>query len=385
MRNKLFGKEEVTLNKNEIEGFYTHYETSKFYITEIALFTAIDLIARTVAKCEIVTAQNHKEHKGAEYYAWNYKPNKNQTKDEFIAEFVRNLLFKGEALIIETADGQRLVAENFSHKKYALFDDTFSNVYVKGYTFNKVFKSSEVIYLKHNNIGVTNILSAMCRSFEKIMTSAETRYNKSIGRKGFLEIDTLAQNDKGFEDRFNELMNKRFKEYFSAQDAVLTLYDGFHYTEPTTDATRTTQNEINDIQKLKSEIFETVGNALHIPLALIRGDASQLKDAIDSFIGSAIDVITEPLEHAITDTVFGYRGFEKGNYCIIDTTSAKHIDAISSAVNIEKAISSRVITPAKAQSYCNMLPSNDESATSYYVTKNLQTAAQAVAGEGGEK
>lgn len=385
LKSKLFGKEEVKLGKNEIEGFFHHYESSKFYLTEIALFTAIDLISRTVAKCEFVTSQAHEESHGAEYFAWNYRPNKNQTKDEFISEFVRKLLFKGEALIIESADGQRLVAESFSKKEYALFDDTFSSVTVKGYTFNKVFKASEVIYLKRNNIGVVNILSSMCRSFEKLMGSAEKRYNKSIGHKGFLNIESFAQNDQNFEKRFEDLMNRRFKEYFNAQDAVLTLYDGFHYTEPTSDASKTTQNEINDIQKLKSEIVETVGNALHIPLALIRGDASQLKDAIDSFIGNAIEPITRPLAQAVTAACYGYDGFKRGNYCIIDTTSAKHIDAISSAVNIEKAISSRVITPAKAQSYCNMLPSNDESATTYYVTKNLQTAAQAVAGEGGEK
>lgn len=384
LKSKLIGKDEVSVTRSDIDSYSANHEKMKFFITEIALFTSIDLIAKTVAKCEFVTAHSHEEHQGSEYYAWNIAPNKHQSKDEFIAEFVRKLLFYNEALIIETADGQRLVADSFSKKEYALREDIFTNVRARGFAFKKDFMSSEVIYLKHSDVGVIGILAQMCKSYETIMNYAEKRYKKSMGHKGFLNIDTFAQNDPNFQKNFDELMNKRFREYFNAQDAVLTLYDGFHYTEPSTEISRSTLTEVGDIQKLKDEAFETVGNALHIPQALIRGEASQLKDAVDSFIGNAIEIITRPLAEMITDRCFGYNEYQKGNYLIIDTTAAKHIDAISSAVNIEKAISSRIITPAKVQKYCNMLPSNDESANTYYVTKNLQTAAEAVAEKGGE-
>ncbi|MBQ7505318.1 MAG: phage portal protein [Ruminococcus sp.] len=379
------GKKEVILSSEEIEGYFRKYETSKFLITEIALFTAIDLIARSVAKCEFVTAKEGKECRGAEYYAWNYAPNKHQTKGEFIAEFVANLFFKNEALIIETVDGQRLVADSFSKKEYAIYDDVFSNVKARGYTFNKNFTSSEVIYLKYSNVGVVKILSSLCKSYEKLMNSAEKRYNKAIGHKGVLKIDAMATNDPEFQKKFNELMNERFKEYFNAQDAVLPLYDGYDYSEPTLDASKTTQSEINDIQKLKSEAIDSVANAIHIPPSIIKGEASQLSDAFDVLIANAVDTITRPFGQEITKKVYGFDGFKKGDYCIVDTTTVKHIDVITSATNIDKAIACRVLTPAKAQAYCNMLPSDDESAKSYYLTKNYQTADMALKGEGGEK
>lgn len=385
LKNRFLGKKEVTLSSEEIEGFFKKHETSKFLITEIALFTTIDLVARSVAKCDFVTAVDGKESHGAEYFSWNYAPNKHQTKGEFITQFVSSLFFKNEALIIETVDGQRLVADSFSKKEYAIHDDVFSNVKVRGYTFNKNFKSSEVIYLKYSNVGIINILSSMCKSYEKLMNSAEKRYNKAIGHKGILKIDAMAANDRDFQKKFNELMNERFKDYFNAQDAVLPLYDGYDYSEPSIDASKTTQNEINDIQKLKNEAIDAVANAIHTPPSIIKGEASQLSDAFDIFIANAVDTITRPFGQEITKKVYGFEGFKKGNYCVIDTTTVKHIDVISSATNIDKAIACRVLTPAKAQAYCNMLPSNDKSANSYYLTKNYQTADMALEGEGGEK
>ena len=44
------------------------------------------------------------------------------------------------------------------------------------------------------------------------------------------------------------------------------------------------------------------------------------------------------------------------NYILIDTTVVKHIDAITSANNLDKSIASGVLNPYKAQKYCNMLP-----------------------------
>ena len=91
--------------------------------TELALFTTIDLIARSLAKCEFVTVENHKEVNKHEYYLWNYKPNIHQTKTEFVCDAVSNLIFKNECLIFETTDHQLLVADGFSKQEYAVFED----------------------------------------------------------------------------------------------------------------------------------------------------------------------------------------------------------------------------------------------------------------------
>ena len=42
-------------------------DEQRFHLTELALFTAIDFIARSLAKCEFVTVNNNRESRKAEY------------------------------------------------------------------------------------------------------------------------------------------------------------------------------------------------------------------------------------------------------------------------------------------------------------------------------
>lgn len=375
IKSKLFGKESYEINAESFDEYFEHtLDESNFRLTEIALFTTIDLIARTLAKCEFVTARNKEEYYGAEYYLWNYKPNKHQTKVEFITQFISTLLIKNEALIFETADGQLLVADSFSQTKYAVFEDSFSGITARGWELNKTLRSSEVIYLKYNNVALRGLLSDMCAAYQNLMSAAQQRYEKSIGHKGILEIGSAATGDKDFEKNFNDLLQNRFKAYFNARNAVLPMFNGFKYSEPSTDAGKTTNSEINDISKLKAESFKAVANAFHIAPAMISGEASQLSDAETATISNAIDPLALMLEQEVTAKRYGEREFLSGNYLMIDTTYARHIDAIANANNIDKSIACGVLNPYKAQRYCHTLPSKEDWAKEYHITKNYQTA-----------
>lgn len=380
IKNKLFGKDEYTVKSKDITEFIEKREASKYYLTEIALFTAIDLIARTLSKCEFVTVRNGKEYRGAEYYLWNYKPNKHQTKAEFVVQLISTLIFRNEVLVFETSDRQLLIADNFGLQENAVTDDIFTNVFSRGWTSPRTYRSSDVLYLKLNSFSLSNLLSNMCATYQRLMNSADERYNKAVGHKGILTISTSATGTQDFQKRYNELLNERFVDYFNKKNAVLPLFQGFNYSEPSTEAGKTTNSEINDLQKLRQEAFAIVGNALHIAPALLSGDASMLKDATDAFISNAVDPYASSLEQEITVKRYGENDFLSGNYMFIDTTYARHMDAISNAVNVDKAIAAGVLSPAKAQRYCGMLPTTEEWAQDFYMTKNYQSAELSLKG-----
>lgn len=373
----LFRKDAVAAEFNE-DG--STADEQRFHLTELALFTAIDFIARSLAKCEFVTVNNNRENRKAEYYLWNYAPNKHQTKIEFFTQAVVKLIFDNELLIVETADNQLLIADSFSKTEHALIDDTFNSVTCRNFTYQRVFRESEVIYLKYNNFALNGLLSDMCNTYEQLMLSAQERYNKAVGHKGILELENYSFGDENFTETYNKVLSKQFKSFYSNKNAVMPIFKGMKYSEPSTDAGKTTNSEINDIQKLKTEAYTIVGNALHIPPAILSGEASQLSDAMDCAIGNAIDPIANMFEQEITKKRFGSTEFSKGNYLLIDTTTVRHIDAISQANNLDKSIASGVLTPAQAQKYCNMLPCPEAWAHTYYITKNYQTITNALKG-----
>lgn len=373
----LFKKDAVAAEFNE--GGST-VDEQRFHLTELALFTAIDFIARSLAKCEFVTVNNNRESRKAEYYLWNYAPNKHQTKIEFFTQAVAKLIFDNELLIIETADNQLMIADSFSKTEHALIDDTFNSVTCRNFTYQRVFRESEVIYLRYSNFALNGLLADICNTYEQLMLSAQERYNKAVGHKGILEMDNYSFGDENFAETYNKVLSKQFKAFYANKNAVMPLYKGMHYTEPSTDAGKTTNSEINDIQKLKTEAYTIVGNALHIPPAILSGEASQLSDAMDCAIGNAIDPIANMFEQEITKKRFGATEFSKGNYLLIDTTTVRHIDAVSQANNLDKSIASGVLTPAQAQKYCNMLPCSEAWAHTFYLTKNYQTITNALKG-----
>lgn len=373
----IFGKKDMVATEFNSENYSTE---QSFHLTELALFTAIDFIARSLAKCEFVTVNNNRESRKAEYYLWNYAPNKHQTKIEFFTQAVAKLIFDNELLVIETADNQLMIADSFSRTEHALIDDTFSGVTCRNFTYQRIFPESEVIYLRYNNFALNGLLADMCNTYEQLMLSAQERYNKAVGHKGILELENYSFGDENFAETYNKVLSKQFKSFYSNKNAVMPIFKGMKYSEPSTDAGKTTNSEINDIQKLRTEAYTIVGNALHIPPAILSGEASQLSDAMDCAIGNAIDPIANMFEQEITKKRFGSTEFSKGNYLLIDTTTVRHIDAISQANNLDKSIASGVLTPAQAQKYCNMLPCSEAWAHTYYITKNYQTIANALKG-----
>ena len=220
----------------------------------------------------------------------------------------------------------------------------------------------------------------MCTTYEQLMMSAQERYNKAVGHKGIVTFENFNFGDKDFNETFSEILGKQFKKYYESKNAVLPVFKGMKYSEPATEAGKTTNSEITDIQKLRAEAYATVGNALHIPPAILSGEASMLSDAMDCAIANAVDPIAQMFEQEITKKKFGNSEFLKGNYMLIDTTTVKHIDAISNANNLDKSIASGVLSPAKAQKYCNMLPCEEEWAQKYYITKNYQTSDEVLKG-----
>ncbi len=121
---------------------------NEVHIREVAFWGTVNLIANAVSKCEFQTYVEGKETKGAEYYLWNIEPNKNQNSSGFIHKWISKLYSENECLIIES-NGQLFVADSYIRTPYALYDDVFSQVTIKDFTFNRTFSQSEVLFLSY--------------------------------------------------------------------------------------------------------------------------------------------------------------------------------------------------------------------------------------------
>lgn len=168
------------------------------------------------------------------------------------------------ALVVENA-GKLYVADTWTRKEYALYDDEFSQVAVGGFTFRRTFAASEVLFFELAAQDAKLVVDGLYESYAKLIACGMKGYQKSRGEKGTLELDANAAGDKRFQETFEEIKNQGFRRFAEAENAVLPMWKGMKYTSLASktynsDTTGTSGPMIDDVTD-----FTARGLASHPP------------------------------------------------------------------------------------------------------------------------
>lgn len=354
----------------------------KLAIEDFAIVSAINMIASTISKCEFKTYLNGNEKKGDEYYLWNIEPNKNQNSSQFLQELISKLLYYNECLVLDI-NGQIIIADDFYQNEYAVMENYFTNVSRGTMNFNRSFSMSEVMYFKLSDTDIKRLLSNLIKGYNDLINMAVGKYYRSGGRKGIMHIDAIAQGDPKFQEKFDDLMNNRFKTYFQAENAVLPLYKGYEYEEQSGEAGKKSISEITDISNLVKEAFERVAQALKIPPALLRGDIADIGKITDNYLTVCIDPITAMIGEEVTRKRYGKNAYLKDSYLKVDTTCVKHIDIFSIAESFDKLIASGGYSIDELRVKAGDSALNTDWSKKHWMTKNYSDIENLEGGESG--
>ncbi len=338
------------------------------YILELAFWTCVSKIANALSKCEFRTYVKGEEVFGAEYYLWNYSPNKNQNKAEFLSKAMEKLYRNNELLIVESYDGQLFVADSFTVTKNTLYGNTFRDVLVDDYQFTRVFQAQDVLYWKLNNKNVTQIIRNMYASYSKLIEYACSSFLKSRGSRGILDISAIAQANKKFDENLKKILNEYFKSFFSSSNAVLPLFEGYKDT----DLGSKTYNETSsrDIKSQYDDIFDFMARGLSMPPSLAKGDVQDTSKAVDEMLTFCLDPLADMLQQEINRKRNGEKLIQNGTCLRINTTKVKHIDIFDIAVSVEKLISSGICTVNMLLRAIGEQRIDEEWADKHFMTKN---------------
>ena len=353
------------------------------YIREMAFWSAVNIVANAISKCEFKTFVNGKEVKGKEYYLWNVEPNKNQNSSAFLHKLIAKLYRFNECLVVEQ-NGQLLVADSFIKTEYALFDDVFSQVTVKNYTFDRTFTQSEVLYFKLHEENMRKVVNGLYESYSKLIAYSMKAYQRSRGTKGIFKYDTLPI--AGTEERkmFDTLINEKISKWLTSDNAALPLGKGYEWKELTQ---KTYSNEsTRDIRAQIDDISDFTAKAFGIPPALLRGDVQDTSKAVDQLLTFCIDPLCDMLQEEINRKRNGYDGFANGTYLQIDTKTIKHIDLLSVSTAIDKLISSGVFCVNDIRKLVGEPVIEEDWAYEHFITRNYMPFDEALQSlKGGEE
>ena len=360
-------KARITIDSTdeEIESY-----CSEIYIREMAFWNAVNTIANAVSKCEFKTYTRGKETKGPEYYLWNIEPNQNQNSSGFMHKLIAELYRNNECLVVEQS-GKLLVADSFTRTPYALYPDTFTDVTVGDFTFNKTFTQPDVLYFKLSEKNMREVVNAMYDSYARLITYSMRAYQKSRGTKGTFNYDTLPV--AGTDDRkfFDELITKKFKTFMSSGDAIIPLGKGQSYTDI---GSKTYSSEsTRDIRAMIDDISDFTSKGFNIPPALLRGDIQGTSDAVDQFLTFCIDPLADMIQEEINRKRIGQVEYSKGSKIVIDTKTIKHIDLFSISTAIDKLIGSGAFCINDIRKATGDEVIDEDWAWQHFITKNYSS------------
>nr|DAS20878.1 MAG TPA: portal protein [Caudoviricetes sp.] len=365
---RAFGKQATINLKTQIEEQFT-----EVFFKELATACAINMIANTIAKCEIRTFIKGLPVRKEEYYAWNYEPNQNENSSDMIQKFITNLCYDNEALIVEV-NGKLYVADSFIRRKYAFHDDVFSNITIGDMTLQRSFQAKEVIYMQLNNLDARQRLEGSYTSYGQTVAQAIRTVLRTGGQKGILNIDAQTSAQPNFATQLQQLMDERFKPFFESNQAVLPLTQGYTYTDVTKNAqAMPTPADLNE--RINYE-FEMAGRAYRIPKALMLGDVSDVEKITKNFLTFAIDPICEKFGEEATRKRYGARQFANGNYIDVNTNCIQHIDIFEQATNSDKLLSSGLYCIDELRVKLGDTALGEEWSRAHYITKNYAEASQ---------
>lgn len=320
------------------------------YIYTLAEAHAIDLIAKTIAKCEIQVFTQSKEKKIKEtrndtYWRLNLQPNYNENGTMFLYKLVTKLLIEQKALIIINKDFNNskllYIADDFNPSSSILYGKIFSDVVISDNEGNtiplfKKYSSEDSIYYSLKNSNLISAKEEFKSNSAKILKTISKNFMQSNTAKWRLKqpggqptmIDAETKQPISYED-----YKKKITEgIFSEDEAIVMLSEMFDLINLNKD----NKQNLTDYKDEVEQIGNTVARIWNIPLDIFYGSKTEKSTGNNDFITFAVAPYFELLEDGFNISLVGKKDYLKGEYIKFNRTNLNHRDIIDSANGIDK-------------------------------------------------
>ena len=341
---------------------------------ELALHIAISYIANTLSKCEIKTYKDGEEVREKLYYMLNVSPNANENSSQFINKFIERYYYNGEALLVPHND-TILCADGFDvDETNPLKEFLYYNVTFGTYQPKRKYKASEVFHLKLDNQNVRSLVDLIYMQYGEVMNLALQTFKRTNGRKYKLILEQYRAGDPDFAETFNNVIRDQLKTFIENDNAVYPQFKGMDLQE-FGDAAPT---DSGDIIAIRKEVFETTAQAFKVPIPMLYGNMTNIKELTTQFLTFCIDPLADMIGEELSRKYYTYEEWKRGNKIVVDTTCVSHVDILDAAASVDKLISSGILCVDELRNLIGYNPLNSDFSRRHFMTKNYEPAENAL-------
>ena len=317
-------------------------DMAKLNLSRLAIEKAMLMIAKAIAKSDILIQTESKDKRRQEYRL-NIQPNDHECGTAFWTEVVKQLLTEQEVLIIPLG-GKYYRASAWGSTTNVLTERTYSHITLTcdgyDYALLKSFRTSEVIQLKYDNAKIKLYLQNVVSQYDKTLDSVNAMMRMSAQPRYKLKLGTSALSFREKQaDGTDKVMTKdqyvaKIKNLLEADElSVLTESDNVSVDQMQTN----TSVKAEELSKMAQQINNEVANAFDIPEAVFNGNITEKSDATNEFITYAVSPVAEVINDALTAYIVGENDYcTKNEKVMVWLARFKHVDVVDSATNLDK-------------------------------------------------
>lgn len=365
----IFKKNSEIESSYDFDALINEYHT--LYLKHLAIDTCAEFLARSFGRSEFRIRKDGQPLKNEWTYLLNVRPNLDQSASSFWQQVVYKLITQNEVLIVLSDDDQLLIAESYVRKEYALYEDYFESVWLKGYEFKRKFPMSEVIFLQYNN----NDLSRYVRGLYDDYASLYNRMVEVAMRNHQIRATVTGKEGRGFDDKLQKkaqsYIDKVYAKFSKESIAIVPVQAGLEYNELTNTVGETDQS-IDELKKLKRQFVDEVADILGIPSTILHGELADLESAQTVLNKYCMKSLNKKIEDELNAKIIDKSDFVNGMEIKVVGVDKKDIFDLADAV--DKLISSGGFNRNEIRKEVDYesIDGGDE----FYITKNYEKAAK---------
>ena len=351
-------------------------QSLRVHMKKLAIEVCITFLGRTISQSEFRVRNGTEFEKNELYYRLNIRPNKNQTASTFWQNVIRKLVYDNECLIIQAEDEDLLIADDFQHHRYAVYEDYFSNVVVRDWEFKRTYKQSEVIHLKYSNEKMSTMIDSLFKDYGDLFGRIFNSQKRKSQVRATVNMDALTAKNEEKQKELQMFIDNMYKAFEEKDFAIVPQQPGFEYNEKTSGINA--GQSVDEINKVTDGFLDQVARVMGLPIGLVRGDLVNVEKQTKNYMLYTIS----PLLKKITDET-NVKFFTKDEYLAgrsIDVRKVSYLDIFDLANAVDKLRASGVVNGNEIRKELGLEKVDDPIMDAFFITKNYMESTQALRG-----
>lgn len=363
----------------DIEDLALYYAKSdEVHLKRLAIEMCISFLARTISQSEFRVAHDDEFVRDELWYKLNVRPSKNVTASTFWQTFIKKLVYDNEVLVIQSDDGDLLIADDYCHKEYAVYDDVFSNVVVKDFEFKRTFVQSDVIHLRFGNERLGVLIDKLFEDYGDLFRRIIEAQKRKGQIRGTIDMDMVAAKSEKHQAQLQAFIDNMYKAIGKKDVALIPQQQGFEYKELSGNGV--SGASVDEVNKVTNGYLEQLALALGIPMSLLRGDMSDVDAVTKNYMHFTVSPLLQKIVDEMNVKFFTKREFlDKNHHVVVRKPSYRNMFDLATA--IDKLISSGAFNGNEIRTEMGYEPTDEEIHMNYFITKNYQDGKDALDGD----